>query len=322
MSNTPSDNKLTIMDRTFSDEENQIILSLTQTYYFNRLHEISFLGIIDYLNRHSLRKRNYQFTRADHTFGVLELARRFITGTNLSRSDRKIIICTAICHDLGHSAFSHSTEKAFRTVNPSLSHKEFTKSIINNSDSDVNRILVKHNIDLYRLHNLCNGVNNDPFMWLFHGPINIDTIDGMFRFLLSFLLPSPFDPDHLTDSIIRLYNNIPIDETEVSAIDRFWAIKGGFYENFLVTGVYADYERDFVQSVIRHFPTADERDFFLDEKEIAKILSLGSLPKAYARERRTSTPVAKSTFRIQPGVIVQNLGDLEKRYVRKRNEDQ
>lgn len=301
------------------DDTNCLMRELTESNYFRRLHNISFLGIIDYLNSNHVDKYLSRFSRADHTYGVCELASILIGSAEFSKEDCFTIIAAAVCHDMGHSAFSHSLERAYRNVNPLISHRSVVQFILEDRDSDISKILLSHNLSIDRIIKLCIGNNNDHLNWIFHDPLNIDTIDGIYRFYLSFRLRPPFSRYGCVDAIVKLYNDIELSYAEVDELDRFWDSKASFYEHFLSRGAYADYENNFVEHASRSLQKIDLDDYFKTESDIVKALDWDSI----ASTDRNSRPrkMFESQFMIKKEIKLTSLNDLRLRYVRSKSFD-
>ena len=101
-----------------------LIWQLIETPEFQRLRRIKQLGgthIVYPTAEHS---------RFSHSLGVYFIARRMIDilrkqGVEFSESDRMLILCAALLHDLGHGPFSHSFEAVL-----GINHEVFTHRIL------------------------------------------------------------------------------------------------------------------------------------------------------------------------------------------------
>lgn len=293
-------------------EISSIANDLMATYEFRRLSEISFLGSVDYINRRNNNTQYTRFSRAEHTFGVYELADIFCRNVEIDYNSKKIIIATSICHDMGHSAFSHSLENVFKEFDPDLNHKEFLKVILRDRDSEAYNVLKRHEINPEKVISLANGDTGFEFNWLFHGSINIDTIDGMHRFLVSFRLTPPFRRSSIVESLILLYNKKGISSERVREMDNFWEVKSGFYESFLRRGYYAEFEKKFMLHMKSHMRDANIRDFFYREDEILEMFGRNidkiEIDADFSGPRRV--------YDICKDVAVYELEDLDRRYIR------
>lgn len=114
-----------------------LIWQLIETPEFQRLRRIKQLGgthIVYPTAEHS---------RFSHSLGVYFIARRMIDvlnkqGIKFNETDRMLIVCAALLHDLGHGPFSHSFESVL-----GIDHEDFTRRILL-EDTGINRLLEKY----------------------------------------------------------------------------------------------------------------------------------------------------------------------------------
>ncbi|WP_342471328.1 HD domain-containing protein [Metasolibacillus sp. FSL H7-0170] len=114
----------------------QVIWDLVGTREFQRLRRIRQLGTT-YLVFHGA-----EHSRFNHSLGVYEIVRRIVDDIFAGRpewdaSERLLVLCSALLHDLGHGPFSHAFENVFAT-----DHEEFTRAILL-GDTEVNAVLLK-----------------------------------------------------------------------------------------------------------------------------------------------------------------------------------
>ncbi|MEO4054018.1 HD domain-containing protein [Solibacillus sp. CAU 1738] len=112
----------------------QAIWDLIGTREFQRLRRIRQLGTT-YLVFHGA-----EHSRFNHSLGVYEIVRRIIDDVFAGRpewdnSERLLVLCAALLHDLGHGPFSHAFENVFGT-----DHEEFTRKILL-GETEVNAVL-------------------------------------------------------------------------------------------------------------------------------------------------------------------------------------
>lgn len=112
----------------------QVIWDLIGTKEFQRLRRIRQLGTT-YLVFHGA-----EHSRFNHSLGVYEVVRRIIDDVFRGRpdwddSERLLILCAALLHDLGHGPFSHAFENVFQT-----DHEYFTREILL-GNTEVNAVL-------------------------------------------------------------------------------------------------------------------------------------------------------------------------------------
>lgn len=111
-----------------------LIWQLIETPAFQRLRRIKQLGgthIVYPTAEHS---------RFSHSLGVYFIARRMIDvlnkqGTTFNETDRMLILCAALLHDLGHGPFSHSFEAVL-----GIAHEDFTRRILL-EETQINQLL-------------------------------------------------------------------------------------------------------------------------------------------------------------------------------------
>lgn len=112
----------------------QVIWDLIKTREFQRLRRIKQLGTT-YLVFHGA-----EHSRFNHSLGVYEIVRRIVDDVFKGRkewdeSERLLVLCAALLHDLGHGPFSHAFENVFET-----DHEYFTRRILL-GDTEVNNVL-------------------------------------------------------------------------------------------------------------------------------------------------------------------------------------
>lgn len=111
------------------------IWKLINTPEFQRLRRIRQLGT-SYLTFHGA-----EHSRFSHSLGVYEITRKIISQferneyADWPREEKRLSLCAALLHDVGHGPFSHSLEQVFH-----MHHEEWTCEIIL-GDTGVNRVL-------------------------------------------------------------------------------------------------------------------------------------------------------------------------------------
>lgn len=297
------------------ETERDLIRSLIRSEAFARLQEVSFLGAIDYYNFHKSRDSTWHFSRSDHTIGVLLLSQRLIDSIGLSPEERLYVIAASICHDLGHSPFSHSTERAFKKINPKINHRVILEFILSDSRMGVSSILSKFGLNDDRVLAISLGTDKD-LGWIFHNPINIDTLDGIFRFMISFRLLPPFDVPDAINSLSELYKKNKIGVHQIENLDRFWDVKGAFYDEFLKHGAYARFENSYINLVLSKKTDVGYGDFLKSDRELAH--EIGLEPDLYYGQVGNSFELRETNFDIDRSVALTSISDLYRRYIRTR----
>jgi len=114
-----------------------LIWTLIQSPEFQRLRRIKQLGgthIVYPTAEHS---------RFSHSLGVYFIARRMIDvlkkqGTEFTDTERMLVLCAALLHDVGHGPFSHSFESIL-----GIDHEDFTRRILT-ENTTINRHLEEY----------------------------------------------------------------------------------------------------------------------------------------------------------------------------------
>lgn len=291
--------------------------AVASTPEFKKLYKVSFLGILNYAQE----KRNDSLTdveqsRAGHTLSVHDLTEIAADSAALNQEDKNIACFAAMCHDLGHLAFSHTAERILNDEYNKFDHKDETNKIIDSKNGYIGSILHQYGISPERIKNAICGDENETLYWILNGPINIDTIDGITRFLGITNIDAPYSSKRIAKSLGKLFRHIQLEATEVAEIDSFWSIKKGFYEHFLVEGYFADYEDTFVRYMTREYKLSIDKLRSLTESEL--IEQSGWSSEVFSRKRsrgRNGEPRWK--FSIDNNVELKSIEDLKRRYNRR-----
>ena len=127
----------------------QFVLDLINAPEFQRLRRVRQLGVS------SLTYHGAEHSRFVHSIGVFNFAqrilgalqRRYGPSDSVSQHLEKnanLVKAAALLHDIGHGPFSHMIE---RVAQSSFDHEEMTARLIKDSQSTVNAVLSKHEID-------------------------------------------------------------------------------------------------------------------------------------------------------------------------------
>ncbi len=245
--------------------EHKAICSLIESPELKRLKGISFLGGIDLFSS-KLSKSYKKSSRYDHTIGVLKNTLIYLNSVDSFSQEYRInSIFIAMLHDLGHPPFSHSAEKVMKNL-MGRNHHEESVNIIMNSNR-IKKIINENGGDI---DNIIDSIlmKNTEFNFILKDKINMDTIDGIFRCLYSFI-PN-IERLHIDRiSVIKsLADNIHRDEVALSdrfKLDEFWIIKKNLYEKLIDSsyGVFCD---ALVDNFYLNY--VDKHDFLLQPEEV------------------------------------------------------
>lgn len=124
--------------------QHQLILDLINAREFQRLRRIKQLGTA------SFTFHGAEHSRFTHSLGVYEIARRICDHFMRSYptkvpgdggwddSERLVVLCAALLHDIGHGPYSHTFEHIFHT-----DHEKITIDILLSTETEVHQILSK-----------------------------------------------------------------------------------------------------------------------------------------------------------------------------------
>lgn len=120
----------------FEDPLEATLIRLIDTPPFQRLRRICQLGPA------SLTFHGAEASRFTHSLGVMQVARRAFAPIAADWPElavhRPALLCAALLHDLGHTAFSHTGEEIFH-----CQHEQWTARLIT-EDSPIRRVLADY----------------------------------------------------------------------------------------------------------------------------------------------------------------------------------
>ena len=205
-----------------------LIAALAETPAFVRLHDIRFLGSLDYalVDRPNGTRGQARFTRAQHSFGVAALASTYTHAVGLSEKERLIALAAAMLHDVGHAPFSHTLEPLFVEVF-GVNHHSASESVILGRvpvGAEVPSVLKRFGIDPDDVVAVLNG-EDSRFSGFYSGPINFDTIEGILRSSQYLKMQDlGLSPERVLLAAIHRSS-----ESHQRTVDNFWRCKDEMY---------------------------------------------------------------------------------------------
>lgn len=207
---------------------------------FKRLASIHFLGSIDFLisgPRHGVEERH---TRYEHSLAVGALAQRFGDLKNLPRKELRIIVVSALLHDIGHAPLSHSLEPAFKGLYE-IDHHLVGERILRGevrTGLRLSRVLKRWDLNNFEIMSIISGVGEGVAKELFARAINVDTIEGILR-SASYIYRRGVVQDPL--DVMQAFATLGRQAT--STLDEFWMMKDRVYSDLIQSpkGLVADY---------------------------------------------------------------------------------
>ena len=252
--------------------------SIMDTEEFRRLKGISFLGAIDKTHNCPLKKSN----RLDHSIDVAKLALHISIARGYSHEVEKLLVSSALVHDIGHAPLSHSMESSFYKEFQ-LNHHIASENILDGKNDNKLSKILKKNLDIKQLKEIINQSSSEEFSDVFSSPINVDTIDGIHR-SLRYLGVSSNTFFNVYDVAEAAFLKDQLSRTK--QLDKFWKCKQYVYEHIITSGVgaLADYfsKEVFYDNLSRINPSyfyKREESFFNNQNPIFKGL-IGKLSSA------------------------------------------
>ncbi|MNF35658.1 deoxyguanosinetriphosphate triphosphohydrolase-like protein [compost metagenome] len=250
------------LEETASDP---VVMAIMRTQAFRRLHDVSFLGALDYTHRLLLPRA--QRSRAAHSLHVAALANYLACGRNYPPALRQQLVIAALLHDIGHPPLSHSSEAALR-ARTGYGHHEAGARIIRGEvpiGRELNTLLESVADVPFLLNLLDQNIGGTTGGDLFISRMNIDTFDGIAR-TLDCLAPGLPPLCRLTTARAALLDSHG-DAQALAILDEFWERKNLVYTQFIrqPLGILADQaSRQFFAGVHGGQPIAEE-DFYAGE---------------------------------------------------------
>ncbi|WP_354674856.1 HD domain-containing protein [Cupriavidus alkaliphilus] len=238
-----------------------VVIDVCSTTAFKRLKDISFLGAIDYEKGFRLHRQN----RYDHSVGVALLAQHYAQKMEFSGEQRRAIVLAALLHDVGHAPLSHSLEPLFYE-RFGLNHHVATNELLKGKvplGGELSQLLRNNNIDAERLIELMAGKDDSEEGRIFSSPINVDTIEAIWRGG-SYLRKWFVNPVTVLDEFLEL------DRNQSAAMERFWSEKNSFYQLMIYsrTGIGADHRARLMveRNICPNDFYSTEKEFFANRR--------------------------------------------------------
>ncbi|MEN6443659.1 MAG: HD domain-containing protein [Methanoregula sp.] len=152
-------------------------------------------------------------TRFEHSLGTMHLADVASKRFGLSDDDRKLVVASALLHDIGHGPFSHASEP----IMESLLHRTHDQ-IDDIIDTRLGSLLRSEGIDSGDVCAVVNGTH--PLSGIIHGDLDVDRMDYLLRD--AYYTGAPYgtvDAHRLIRNILRTDDGIVLEENGMNAAE-------------------------------------------------------------------------------------------------------
>lgn len=300
-------------------DEQVLVDNLLRTKAFRRLEDVSFLGAIDYFNAKHGTHRSTTSSRADHTLGVLNLAVSVAEVAGLSGNERKLLFSAAVVHDMGHPPLSHSLEYAFPKLRRQWSHHAMLKYLIAGGSELGDEVLTcfrGSHVDAGEAAYITQPDSVHYLSYFFTSPINIDTIEGISRFITSQGYKLPYDTDALVSFTSSIFTGVEVlNELWIEQADLFWKAKASFYGQFMRYGSFAKFERQMQSSILSQMPKLEKFIYFYTDKQLFSCFPLLASPE-FSNSNVAQAANLFDEFEIDTDIVELNIRNVCERYKR------
>ncbi|MDR7039026.1 HD superfamily phosphohydrolase [Methylobacterium sp. BE186] len=283
-----------------------VLQDIMSSVAFKRLHDIRFLGGIDFVVVRSPNAKRIRYTRYQHSVGVAYLATIYADIKGLDIKERQTICIAALLHDIGHAPLSHSLESVFLEYF-GIEHHKATEEIITGTakiGEDLRAILKWRNVNIDRVLSVINGEENS-FDGFFSGPINFDTIEGILR---SYSYIKNAATNLRPDAVVRAAIERCGDRSR-RTVDAFWLHKDLVYTKLVNSQVGVLADRICKQIMEDHLALFSRNDFFSTETglfeklpELRKLLTSKNFIQTCSNKIHFPVPYAERRFYIDDAV--------------------
>ena len=216
--------------------------------WMRRLGRISFLGALDQAEGCLQRP-----SRLDHSAGVATLALSVGRSLKLDEASLRLLVTSALLHDVGHFPLSHTAEPAFR-ARLGVDHHGVSRWIVLGGGPvprarSLAPALGEAGVDPDAAWALVSGDAASPLAPLLTGAINVDTLDGIPRAARAFGMRAPRIPPR---AFALRDGRLVILRDAVPAMDRFWSLKNRTYRDVINSPAHAALELRVSSLVGRH----------------------------------------------------------------------
>lgn len=242
--------------------KNPLYAALLDSLPLQRLKGIGFLGAIGHFGNKLSDDSSCYLSRYSHSVGVAYLAALACENLSLQKSKVATIVAAALTHDVGHGALSHSIEPYFKR-RFRVCHKHVGDRLLRGDlflGNDLPEIFYDFGINPIDVEILIHNKTSVAGSDLFSGPINVDTIDGIFR-AASFFSTQP----QLCSPLSVLAAIVSPCVAKASFSDYFWKLKNSVYTEYIYDARWAVFDARVTLGLEYSKSTVTPDDFFLSD---------------------------------------------------------
>lgn len=197
--------------------EYQVIWDIINAKEFQRLRRIHQLGFNHYVYHCA------EHSRFSHSLGVYEIVANMCNevqdiNESLSEYDKVCVMLAGLLHDIGHGPFSHAFEAVFNR-----SHEYYSELIIT-SDSDINKILMRYDINLVNdIVKILKKIHPNVILnQMISGQLDADRMDYLLRdAYFTGTSYGNFDIQRVIRTIRIVDNHLVIKESGIHTIEDY-----------------------------------------------------------------------------------------------------
>lgn len=296
-----------------------LVRDIAQTRAFTRIRGVSFLGIVDHANVAQKPNRPF-YSRAEHSLGVLKTGLAAIKNIEISDTDCAHLLATCLIHDMGHPPFSHSVEYAYSRSERKWNHHTVLEELLSTpsgTNKELVRVLARHSISPDRISSIVNST--DTLSFFFDCPLNIDTLDGIARSLLSLGFVVNYDQYIIASYVGKLFSGETVSGSDfLRQADAFWNSKAAFYRFLESDARIANVERNFQRSLRERVKKLRKTFFDMTDSQFAAIYPDVIRQAAAPSSQPERTSSIHQEFVIDQSIRSVDKNSLQLRYIRKK----
>lgn len=194
----------------------EVILKLIDSKEVQRLRRIRQLSGV------AMVFQTAEHSRFTHSLGAYQLANLVLKNVNgiddLPEYEKIIFLVSSLLHDVGHGPYSH----AFETV-LSVKHEEMTARIIENSNTEINHILLEYEINPKDITDIIRHKSNYKIVEkLLSSELDVDRMDYLVRdAYFTGVSYGNIDRNRILESLVIKDNNIYVLSKSVHTIENY-----------------------------------------------------------------------------------------------------